>query len=109
MQELQETFNSLDSLLKDEKTFAEVVSAVFVSIDKDNNGTLDLEEVGNFISGVCKDMGVKKDISKGNVMDIFEELDEDKSKTISKDELAKFLRALFEEQKNQIFKRLKKS
>ena len=107
-QEIQETYNALDALLKDEKTFSEVVSAVFASIDKDGSGTLEINEVEEFITSVCTEMGIKKAPGKDNIKEVFEELDEDKSKTISKDELAKFLRVLFEEQKNQLAKQLKK-
>ena len=107
MQEIQETFNALDALLKDEKTFSEVVSAVFASIDKDGSGTLEIEEVEEFIMNVCSEMGIKNAPAKSNIRDVFEELDEDKSKNISKDELAKFLTVLFEEQRNQLGKQLK--
>ncbi len=108
MQEVQDTYNALDALLKDEKTFSEVVSAVFGSIDKDKSGTLELTEVEEFIKGVCSEMGIKKAPGMENIKEVFEELDEDHSRTISKDELAKFLRVLFEEQKNQLAKQLKK-
>ncbi len=108
MQEIQETYNALDGLLKDEKTFSEVVAAVFASIDKDGSGTLEIDEIEEFISKMCTDMGMKMIPGKDNIREVFEELDEDKSKTISKDELAKFLRVLFEEQKNQLAKQLKK-
>ncbi len=108
MQEIQETYNALDELLKDEKTFGEVVSAVFASIDKDGSGTLEMDEIEDFISKVCDEMGMKNLPKKDSIKEVFEELDEDKSKTISKDELAKFLRVLFEEQKNQLYKQLKR-
>ena len=108
MQEIQDTYNALDALLKDEKTFSEVVSAVFTSIDADGSGTLEVDEIEKFIKGVCSEMGIKKAPHSTNIKEVFEELDEDKSKTISKDELAKFLRVLFEEQKNQLAKQLKK-
>ena len=107
MQEIQETYNAIDTLLSDEKTFSEVVTAVFTSIDKDGSGTLEIDEVEEFIMSVCSEMGIKNAPAKGNIRDVFEELDEDKSKNISKDELAKFLRVLFEEQRNQLAKQLK--
>ena len=108
MSEAQETYNALVALLKDEKTFNEVVGAVFASIDKDGSGTLEMDEIEEFIGGVCKEMKITKTPGKDNIKEVFEELDEDKSKTISKDELGKFLRVLFEEQKNQLEKQLKK-
>ena len=107
MQEVQETYKALDSLLKDPKIFDEVVSAVFSSIDKDGNGTLEIEEVEEFINGVCSEMGIKNAPGKESIKEVFDELDEDKSKNISKEELAKFLRALFEEQRTQLGKQLK--
>ena len=107
-QEILETYNALDALLKDEKTFSEVVSAVFSSIDKDGSGTLEIDEVQTFIEGVCTEMGIKKAPGKDNIKEVFEELDEDKSKNISKDELAKFLRVLFDEQRKNLAKQLGK-
>jgi len=119
-QEIQETFSALDELLKDEKTFSEVVSAVFASIDDDGNGSLDFEEVKKFIEKIFDEMkipvakqdkkiksGMTAGINMNSVTELFEELDEDKSKTISKDELAKFLKILFEEQKGQLLKQIK--
>ncbi len=106
--EITETYNALDALLKDSNTFSEVVSAVFSSIDTDGNGTLEIKEVQDFITGVCTEMGIKKAPKEASIKEVFEELDEDKSMNISRDELAKFLRVLFEEQKNQLAKQLKK-
>ena len=108
MSEAQETYTALVALLKDDKTFTEVVNAVFASIDKDGSGTLEIGEIEDFINGVCKEMNITKAPGKDNIKDVFEELDEDKSKTISREELGKFLRVLFEEQKNQLEKQLKK-
>ena len=108
MQEIQETYNTIDALLKDAAMFNSVVAAVFKSIDTDGSGTLDIAEIEKFIGGVCSEMGIKMSPDKGNIKEVFEELDEDKSKTISQEELAKFLRVLFEEQKNQLAKQLSK-
>ena len=108
MQEIQETYNALVALLKEEKTFAEVVSAVFTSIDKDGSGSLEIDEVEYFISKVYAEMGMKAAPGKGKIKEIFEELDEDDSNNISKEELSKFLRVLFEEQKNHLAKKLRK-
>ncbi len=109
MNEIDETYYALDALLRDEKTFREVVSAVFKSIDKNGDGTLEISEIEEFIGVVCTEMNIKNGPGKDNIKDVFDELDEDKSKTISEDELAKFLRVLFEEQKKQLAKQLKKS
>ncbi len=122
MQEAEQTYNALETLMKDDKTFAEVVAAVFDDIDKDKSGTLEIGEVEAFIGKVCHEMGIQTVPGKDNVAEVFDELDEDKSKTISKDsfqgksrvpsrkeELGKFLRVLFVEQKNQLAKLLKKA
>ena len=108
MQELQETHKALDDLLKDEKSFAEVVTAMFTRIDKDGSGTLEVDEVEDFIFDICKEMGIKQSPDKACVRAIFEELDEDKSNNISKDELATFVKILFEEQRDQLAKQIKK-
>ena len=107
--ELEETYKALDALLKDEKTFNEVVSAVFKSIDKDGSGTIELNEIEDFIKGICEDMGISQIPDTTSISSVFNELDTDHSKNISKKELAGFLRLLFEEQKKQLKAMFKKN
>ena len=109
MQEIQETFNALNDLLKSDKVFAEVVEVVFGKIDEDGSGAIDLGELKKFIGDMCADMGIKKPPKEKEMEDMFKEFDEDGNKKISKDELGKFLRILFEEQRDQLGKQLKKS
>eukprot|EP00826_Nyctotherus_ovalis_P062240 TRINITY_DN8971_c0_g1_i4.p1 TRINITY_DN8971_c0_g1~~TRINITY_DN8971_c0_g1_i4.p1 ORF type:complete len:114 (-),score=43.22 TRINITY_DN8971_c0_g1_i4:159-500(-) len=109
MQELQSTYKAVDALLKDERGFTELVEAVFASIDKDGSGTLEVSEVEEYVFSSCSEMGIKQTPDRSTIRSVFEELDEDKSSTIDKKELAKFLRSLFEEQRNHLAKQLTKA
>ncbi len=104
----QETFNALDQLLKDEKTFGDVMTAMFDSMDADHSGVLERKEVDEFIRNIWAETGMKTKLNQHEVDDMFKQLDEDNSKTVSKDELSKFLRLLFEEQRTQLAKKLGK-
>ena len=108
MQDASKIYETLDGILKNTKSFAEVVNAVFASIDKDGSGRLEITEIEEFITAVCHDMGLRQPPDKEYIKELFEALDEDQSKAISIDELAKFLRVLFEEQLRQLGKTLKR-
>ena len=108
MSEAQDTYDAIVSILKEEDTFDAVIGAVFASIDKDGSGTLEMDEIEEFVGGVIKGMNIKETPDKEKIKEIFEKMDEDKSKTISKQELGKYLRAQFEEQKNELEKQIKK-
>jgi len=105
---LEETYKALDTLLKDEGTFKQVVEAVFESIDTDKSGSIDIKEIEVFINSVCKEMGIGQQPDKAAIETVFKELDTDKSNSIDKEELGKFLRTLFEEQKKQLEAAMKK-
>lgn len=108
-QYLVDTYNTLETLLKDKNLFEQVTKSVFQSIDKDGSGSLDIEELEEFINTICGEMNIKKGPSKDSIAAVYKALDEDGNKTISMDELASFLRIMFEEQKVQIEKQLKQA
>ena len=108
MEAVQETYNALDAILKDQATFDEVVGSVFESIDKDHSGTLEKPEVEEFIKGVCGEMGIKKLPGSDNIEEVFKSIDTDHSNNISKAELGSFLKTLFVEQKKELAKQLGK-
>eukprot|EP01083_Nonionella_stella_P101244 286780_1 len=105
--EVMDTFKALDALLKDEESFQTVVKAVFKIIDKDESGTIEQNEIEEFISTVCKEMNIGSTPDKDSIQSVFKELDEDHSNTIDEAELGKFLKTLFTEQKNQCETNLK--
>ena len=99
--EIMDTYKALDALLKDEESFKAVVKAVFQIIDKDGSGTIEQEEIEEFIGTVCKEMKISQTPDKDSISSVFKELDEDDSNTIDEGELGNFLKSLFTEQKNQ--------
>ncbi len=109
LDEIQETYNALTQLLDDEESFGKVVKAVFNVIDKDNSGTIELNEIEDFIENVCKEMGINKNPDKNSIKEVFKELDEDHSNSIDEKELAKFLKILFGDQRAQCEATLKEN
>ena len=106
-EEIQETYEALNSLLKDDKIFCETVQRIFMDIDKDNSGALDKDEVKEFLEKICHHMGITKPPSSKHIELIFKELDADKSGTISVKELGFFMKSLFEQMRHDMGRRLK--
>ncbi len=83
-----------------EEKFAEINKSIFDAIDTDNSGTLERDEVEQFIKSLLVGIGTAEDeaeIAERNKA-IFGALDENESGEITLDELGKFLRELFKEQ-----------
>jgi Ca2+-binding EF-hand superfamily protein len=96
----QKAIDNLHSILTNEERFAEINKCIFDAIDTDNSGTLERDEVEQFVVSLLKgvlhdDIGV--DFEDKNRA-IFEMLDDNESGEITLDELGKFLRELFKEQ-----------
>ena len=107
--EREETYNTLNSLLANEDSFKEVIEAVFASIDEDGSGDLQPSELEKFIKEVCTSMGLKSAPGGDNINQVFKELDKDKSGTIDKEELGAFLKSLFSQQRDELAEQLGKS
>ncbi len=105
MSSAEHSYQILTQVLADNKMFAGVVNAVFTTLDKNGTGTLELGDLENFIAGVCREMGIDELPGKGMIQALFEELDEDQHTALSIDELARFLKIFFEEQKRHLEKR----
>ena len=88
-EELIQTYEALCVILEDERSFAKVNREVFKALDKDNSGSITLEEIKSFLSSTSIKMD---DLT---FKEVFAELDEDKSNEINLEELGVFLRKLF--------------
>ena len=87
----------LETILHDDVIFKKISDKVFSYIDIDNNGTIDREEIEEFVGKVCTYTKMERP-SKAVISALFKELDTDASNTISQDELAVFLRGLYKAQ-----------
>ena len=95
----QETLEAIDLFLHDESIFNSILDSIFTAIDLDGSGTLDLNEITQFIKEINSELQFTSDANESLVQQIFNEMDKDKSKTIDKKELGEFLKALFKKQK----------
>ena len=58
-EEMEQTYEALKVILEDEETFNHVCGEVFKTIDVDTSGTLERQEIKNFILNICSEMGMK--------------------------------------------------
>lgn len=100
-----ETKKVLEIVLSDEAVFEKIRERVFSYIDVDNNGTIDKQEIEDFVSKICENTSIEK-LDAQVVDSLFKELDTDGSNTISADELGVLLRGIFKAQLKQIKKNL---
>ena len=95
---MSEAKEAINAILSNEKLFKHVVNEVYKTIDIDGSGTIEVEEIQEFITNICNETGIGDPPDIDAVTSVFKELDEDGSNTIEIEELEKFLRLLFEEQ-----------
>ena len=94
-----ETIEALDNLLTNKQAFNEVLTEIFNLIDTDKSGEIELMEIKDFMTKICKEMGLQAKPDQDAIDNLFQELDTDHSNTIEKTEMAIFLKRLFIEQK----------
>ena len=105
----EKAIENLKNILTDVERFAEINKSIFDAIDTDNSGTLEKEEVEDFMKDLLR--GIENTQAEIGHMDqnnnipvddryrqVFQLLDENESGEITLDELGKFLRELFKEQ-----------
>ena len=97
-EELLQTFEALTIILEDQGSFDKVLRETFKAFDKDGSGTINLGEIKTFMNGTS----LKMDDNTFNA--VFAELDEDGTNDVSKEELGRFLRRLFTNQRAEIAK-----
>ena len=106
---LSDTLEAIDLFFKDTEVFNTILDAVFASIDKDHNGSIDESEITEFIQKINKQMDLNMNSNKELIAEVFKEMDKDHSKTIDKTELGNFLRTLLMHQQKKLSAKLKKS
>ncbi len=109
----QKAIDNLHRIMINEERFAEITQSIFDAIDTDNSGTLDKEEVLDFIKELMKGIHHDQNEIENNprlieekFSNVFMVLDENESGEITLDELGKFLRELFKLQIEELQKDL---
>eukprot|EP00826_Nyctotherus_ovalis_P050068 TRINITY_DN609_c0_g1_i10.p1 TRINITY_DN609_c0_g1~~TRINITY_DN609_c0_g1_i10.p1 ORF type:complete len:105 (+),score=47.66 TRINITY_DN609_c0_g1_i10:210-524(+) len=94
--------DSIDKILNTPELFNGMVEKLFAIIDKDKSGGLDLNEMEEFITSSSSSMGMTTPPSKESIKEMFEKLDVNKDKILSKEELSVFVKNMLEEQKKAL-------
>ena len=105
-EEIEQTHEALKVILEDTSTFNYVVAEVFAAVDKDKDGSLSRDNLKQFVTKVCLDMGMRTAPDERAVEEVFRDLDEDNSNEVSQEEFGRFLRRLFIQQKEDCAKAL---
>ena len=86
----QKAIQNLTDVLIDETKFTEIQESIFDAIDTDNSGTLDKDEVKNFVANLLKGISPDSD-NAANLLEkhkiVFAVLDDNENNEITKDEL----------------------
>jgi len=105
-EEIEQTHEALKVILEDTSTFNYVVAEVFAAVDKEKDGSLSRDNLKQFVTKVCLDMGMRTAPDERAVEEVFRDLDEDNSNEVSQEEFGRFLRRLFIQQKEDCAKAL---
>ena len=86
----QKAIQNLTDVLIDESKFLEIQESIFDAIDTDNSGSLDKDEVKNFVANLLKGISQDSD-NAANLLEkhkiVFAVLDDNESGEISRDDL----------------------
>ena len=107
--EIEQTYEALTVILNDDETFHHVCTEVFKTIDVNNDGSLEKNEIRNFIDNICQEMGMQSLPDDNTIAEVFHELDSDGSNEVSIKEMKAFLRKIFVSQRDEISRVLGKS
>ena len=103
---LKEGYENIKHLLDDPKAFDAMVEKAYATVQKAKSGKFDVTELEKELNAAAGKSG--KSIGRPEVEKMFAELNNDKVKSASKEELAKLMRKNFEEKKAQIEAAMKK-
>eukprot|EP00826_Nyctotherus_ovalis_P000554 TRINITY_DN0_c72_g1_i6.p1 TRINITY_DN0_c72_g1~~TRINITY_DN0_c72_g1_i6.p1 ORF type:complete len:105 (-),score=43.85 TRINITY_DN0_c72_g1_i6:55-369(-) len=93
---------AINKILSNPKMFDAMVEKLFSIIDKDKSGSLDLNEIEEFMTTSAASMGMSTPPSRESIKAMFDKLDVNKDKMLSKEELGAFVRSMLEEQKKSL-------
>ena len=107
MGDIKKAYDELDALLKDGTELRNMAKGAIQAMDTSGDKQLDFAEVGTFIAKTYAQHGIQEKPDKEMLQKIFDEIDTDKSKTLSEEELYQFFRKVTEKIKEEIGKHLK--
>ena len=99
MEEAKKAYDNLKKTLKDDKLLTETSDNLFASIAKEKSKSFDVNELAIFMQKVVEKMGVKHTVNKDKIKELFEKLDRDKSKSLSKEETRVLVKVVLKQYK----------
>ena len=105
---VKEVYEHIKKLLDDPKAFGNLLDKAYITVQKAKEGAFDLAELEKELNEIASKSGSKKTLSREAVEKMFNDLNNDKVKSASKDELAKLMRESLEEKKAKIEAGMKK-
>ncbi len=91
-----------------EEAIKQAAELVFAVYDKDHNGHLDRKELKLFLTHTFKEQEIKFEIDEEYMNQFFKDFDSDKSNSLEKNELAKYMESFFKHLVKEMEKEAKK-
>ena len=82
-------------ILEDEKKLDSIARFAFSQVDKDNSGSITIDELGDIMRSIADDFGIEEPSLK-DVQDVFNLLDNNKSGSITFDEFKPLILRILE-------------
>jgi Ca2+-binding EF-hand superfamily protein len=93
----------LKTVLSDDEILDHVVNELFNQIDESGDGSLQKEEIQEFVTKICKELGLEDMLPDPEELTrIFNALDTDGDNDISVTELKTFLQSIFTTQRDEM-------
>ena len=108
MEDAKKSYEEFKKNLKDGKFLDDMASKLFEKIDKDKSGSVNLDEITDFMQKASEKMGAKHPVDKDKIKELFEKLDKDDSKSLNKEETKELIKAIFKEYKRRTKEVMKK-
>eukprot|EP00826_Nyctotherus_ovalis_P017279 TRINITY_DN15078_c0_g1_i8.p2 TRINITY_DN15078_c0_g1~~TRINITY_DN15078_c0_g1_i8.p2 ORF type:complete len:106 (+),score=45.23 TRINITY_DN15078_c0_g1_i8:140-457(+) len=102
--ERKKAVEAIDKVLKNKKIMQTMVDQLFAIIDTDKSGGLDPKELEEFLVASAIQMEMGDPPSKASIKALFNKLDINGDKVLSKEELGTFVKEMLEEQKKMYLK-----
>ena len=87
--------DTMKSILSMEENIKQISDMAFDAVDKDGNGNLDLEELGDILKETARDLGLKQPTENENAA-VLAVLDQDDDHVVSKPEFEFLIRRVLE-------------
>ena len=99
---IKKAYEGINKLLTDDKAFNEMIDKIWGVMQKAKGGALDINALEAGINDAIAKLGAKKVVEREKVEKMFAELNSDKAKSATRDDVAKHIRKELEEKKAKI-------